>query len=358
MVAALNALFDKRRLALTHAKLRAWWQGEAFDEEAARAAIEAKLAAANENQPGGADEELFDELPFDTPPRLMALAALWGEGRIRPGDAAAEALQPGLLGLAAEDVLAVLGPGHIAPLAALAGAHPGKIEVFEWREETLEALKHGVGKAKLDGRVSVSRIDLEAHVFAPGAYDGLLSFDDFAYCGYPPHLAQQIMKCLKPGACAMLECYVGFPAAELATAFASSFAEPQVRAHGDVLQFFVDAGLVLESDEDLSEQFTGYARSGFKELAARLSDGKLEVLAARELAWEAEAWRMRLKLLAQRRLERRRFFLRKPAEGSGPRGEDVAEPAEQDEKRAGAERVDNTMEVVNRVIPEATKKKR
>jgi hypothetical protein len=48
----------------------------------------------------------------------------------------------------------------------------------------------------------------------------------------------------------------------------------------------------------------------------------LEPAAARELAWEAEAWRMRLKLLAQRRLERRRFVLRKPqdAKANAPAG--------------------------------------
>jgi cyclopropane fatty-acyl-phospholipid synthase-like methyltransferase len=149
-------------------------------------------------------------------------------------------------------VLALLGPGLAAPLVAVADAHPGKIEAFEWREETFEALKHGVAKANLNDRVTVARIDLEAHVFPPNAYDGVFSTDDFAYCGYPPHLAQQIMKCLKPGACAVVETYVGLRSDELATAFASSFAEPQIRAHGDLLQFFTDAGFALEADEDLT----------------------------------------------------------------------------------------------------------
>lgn len=312
MAARLNALFDKKRIALTRARLHAWWEGAAFDAEAAMAAIEAKLAA-NENQIAGADDALFDELPFEAPPRLAALAALWGEERIRPGDSASEARATGLLGLAPEGVLAVLGPGRFTPIAAIASAHAGKIEVFEWREESIEALKYGVRKAKLEERISVSRIDLEAHVFRQGAYDGLMSADDFAYCGYPPHLAQQILKCLKPGAGALIECYVGFRGPELATAFASSFAEPQVRAHGDILQFFVDAGLKLENDEDLTGEIMNFARRGFKELSGRLAEAELDVHAARELAWEAEAWRARLKLLGQRRLERRRFLVRKPA---------------------------------------------
>jgi len=315
-MAALNALFDKKGLALTRAKLRAWWDGAAFDEEAAIAAIEAKLAAEPPANDGDAEDELFDEVPYDMPPRLEALAIIWGEDRCRPGDATADKLEPARIGLSPEGVLAVLGPGLAGPMVAVAGAHAGKIEVFEWREETFEALKHGLKKAKLDERVSASRIDLEAHVFTPASYDGLLSIDDFAYCGYPPHLAQQIMKCLKPGACAVVECYVGLKTPELATAFASSFAEPQIRAHGDILQFFVDAGLALEADEDMTEDFLFTARAAFKQLGEKLAaSGGLEVPIARELAWEAEAWRMRLQLLATRRLERRRFVLRKPAEG-------------------------------------------
>jgi len=312
MALAIKTLFDKRKLALTRARFHAWWEGEEFDEAATLAEIERTFS---EEAANDADAELFDEPEYEPPPRLVALATLWGDGRVRPGDGAAEGLQPARLGLKPDGLLAVIGPGLAAPVVAIAGAHAGKIDVFEWREETLEALKHGVGKANLSDRVTIARIDLEAHVFTPNAYDGLMSTDDFAYCGYPPHLAQQIMKCLKPGACAIVETYVGLRAEELATAFASSFAEPQVRAHGDVLQFFADAGLVLEGDEDLTGEFLVTARASFKALGERLTQaGGLEPAAARELAWEAEAWRMRLKLLAQRRLERRRFILRKLAQ--------------------------------------------
>lgn len=309
MAAALKALFDKRTRALARAKLRAWWEGEPFDP----AKVEAELA--NDADPAGADDALFDPPPFDMPPRLAALNALWGAGRIRPGDDTADALEPARLGLAPDGVMALLGPGMAAPAIAAAGAHPGRIEVFEWREETVEALKHGVRAAKLDARVSVARIDLEAHVWTPASYDGLWSVDDVAYCSFPPHLAQQMMKCLKPGACAVVECYVGLPCAEYATAFASSFAEPHIRAHGDVLQIFADTGLALESDEDLTEEFLDIARGSLKRLGDLLaSPDALDLAAARELAWEVEAWRVRLKLLAQRRLERRRFVFRKPAE--------------------------------------------
>ncbi|GAM99940.1 hypothetical protein U91I_03598 [alpha proteobacterium U9-1i] len=314
MAAGLNALFDKRRLALTRARLRAWWEGVDFDEAAAMAAVEASLA--NNNEPQDVADALFDEPEFEMPARLAALSLIWGPGRVRPGDDTADKLEPARIGIAPDGVLAFLGPGLSGPVAALASAHPGKIDVYEWREESFDALKHGVRKAKLDERVNVTRIDLEAHVWQAALYDGLLSVDDFAYVGFPPHLAHQLIKCLKPGACAVIEAYVGLKSAELATAFASSFAEPQIRAHSDVLQYLKDVGFVVEGDEDLTEEFLEHARAGFKRLGGALAEAaKLEVAVARELAWEAEAWRTRMKLLAQRRLERRRIIVRRPTEG-------------------------------------------
>jgi hypothetical protein len=314
-MAARKALFDKKQIALTRAKMRAWWNGDEFDEEAAVAAFEAAQSAPEAANTNAAESDLFDEPPFDVPPRLQALSKLWGEGRLRPGDATGEALEPARIGLTAESVLAFLGPGLVGPVEAVASTHPGKIEVFEWRDEALTTLKHGIAKAKLADRVTVTRVDLEAHVWPVGAYDGVLSVDDFAYCNYPPHLAGQMMKLLKPGACAVVECYAGLPSAELATAFASSFAEPQVKAHGDLLQVFKDVGLGLEADEDLTDEFLASAREGFRTLGEALAEaGKIDPATARELAWEAEAWRKRLQMLSQRRLERRRFVLRKPAE--------------------------------------------
>lgn len=326
MAVALKALFDTRRLALTRARFRAWWDGDAFDEEAAVAEIEASLVAANDHA-DDVENDLFDLPEFEPPARLRALSVLWGEDRIRPGDSTADKLEPARIGLAHDGILALLGPGHVGPIGAVAAAHPGKIEVFEWREETFEALQHGLAKADLSKRVSAVRIDLEAHAFTPNHFDGLLSTDDFAYCSYPPHLAQQIMKCLKPGASAVVESYVGLRIAELPTAFASSFAEPHIRAHGDLLQFFTDAGLTLEADEDVTDEFLETARASFKQLGEKLAGaGNLDVSTAQELAWEAEAWRTRLKLLAQRRLERRRFILRKPVDDAPAQAEKANAP--------------------------------
>ena len=80
----------------------------------------------------------------------------------------------------------------------------------------------------------------------------------------------------------------------------------------------------------MTDEFLATARGAFKALGDRLKEaGALEVAVARELAWEAEAWRTRLLLLATRRLERRRFILRKPADDG------AATEASAEESQAG-----------------------
>lgn len=299
MAASFSAFFGKRRLAVTRAKLRAWWEGEPFDEAVARAAIGAQ-----------ANDEGLAEAP-EPSPRLKALAMAWGEGRIRPGDPAYEALAPQRMGVPPGGALALMGPGLVGPLVAVTSAHPCRVDVFEWREETVDVLARA--SAKLP-RVEFTRIDLETHEFPQGVYDGVLSVDDFTYARAPSRLARQIRYALKPGACAIVECYAGAKKGETAAAFASSFAHPQIRAHGELLQHFAETGLALEADEDVTEDWRKAARRCFARLAARLAAHRnVEAGVARELAREAEAWRRRLALMAQGRLARRRLVLRKPA---------------------------------------------
>ena len=104
-----------------------------------------------------------------------------------------------------------------------------------------------------------------ARVHAGELSTACFSTDDFAYCGYPPHLGPtdhevpEARRLRRGGVLCRLQVR-----RELATAFASSFAEPQIRAHGDLLQFFTDAGLALEADEDLTDEFLDTARTAFK----------------------------------------------------------------------------------------------
>jgi len=312
MTALLKSLTDKQALALAKARFAAWWSGKDFDADAVKAAND----GAHEE---GLERDLFGAPVGPAPARIVALGLIWGEHRLRPGADSADGLEPARIGAPDDGVVAVLGPGHAAPVAAFASAYKGAIEVFEWRDESLAHMRAALEKLGLDARVHVNKIDLESHLWKPGCYDGVWSVDDFAYSGYPPHLAQRICKSLKNGACAVIESFVSSDAHEHATAFATSFAtafaEPHIRSRDELVQFFTDAGLAVESEEDLTDDIMEQAREGFRKLGETLASApQLDVAVARELAWETQSWRARLGLLAKRRLERVRFVLRKDAD--------------------------------------------
>ncbi|MGE0830120.1 MAG: hypothetical protein AB7O04_12325, partial [Hyphomonadaceae bacterium] len=155
--------------------------------------------------------------------------------------------------------------------------------------------------------------DLETHHFEPDSVDGVLSLDEFTFADEPTRLAHHLAKMLKPGACLLVECYAGLPAADIAPSFASAFAEPHIRAAGDVAHYLLESGLKIEGQDDLTEECIDLARQGFKRVESRLLEGgSIDLAVARELGWEAEAWRARLRMLASRRLERRRIIARRP----------------------------------------------
>ena len=301
---------DKRGVAIARARFAAWWEGADFDPAAAEAAFEAQAAAAND---AGVEAELFK---LEAPPvdlRLEALQRIWGEGRILPGDAAVEATFPTKLELSTTAQLAVFGPGLAAPVAALAQTHLGELKVSEWREETQPHLKFGLAKAGLAKRIAVAAIDLETFAAPVASFEGLVSFDDFTYADNSARRAQQIAKALKPKASAIIETYAALPGGDLSPAFATAFSEPHLRASGDIQNLLSETGLTIVSHDDVTEAHLVNARAGFQRLADALAEGPpLPPGAGRELAWEAEAWRVRMRLLATRRLERRRLHVTRP----------------------------------------------
>lgn len=296
---------DKRKMALAQARFRAWWEGAAFDEAAALAVIEAAA-----NDVGGVDGELFAAPPPPEDPRLEALQRIWGKGRVGPGDAAGEGALPAALNLSATATLGVFGPGLAAPVLAMAQTHLGDVRVFEWREETLPLLRHGL--ASLDKRVTVAGVDLETFTAPAEAFDGAVSFDDFVFADNIQRVALQIARGLKAKGAALIETYCAAPGPDIAAAFASAFREPQLRPRASLAAALEESGLRVDADEDVAEAHLALAREAFRTLGDALrGEGALAPVAARELAWEVEAWRVRVKLLQARRIERRRFTVTK-----------------------------------------------
>lgn len=299
---------DKRAVALAKARFSAWWEGAEFDEAAAAAAID---AAANDAG-GDVDAELFAAAAEPEDPRLDALQRIWGAGRVGPGEDAAEAALAARLNLTATATLGLFGPGLGAPVAAIAQTHLGDIRVFEWREETLPALSRAVTRAKLDARVTVAGADLETFSAPAEAFDGVVSIDDFTFADNAVRFAQQLVRGLKPKAMAVIEMYCGVPGNDIAAGFASAFREPQIRPADTVAALLEDAGLRVDANDDVTEAHIEAVKAGFRRLGEALkSGGALSPVAGRELAWETEAWRVRVRLLAARRLERRCFLVTK-----------------------------------------------
>jgi SAM-dependent methyltransferase len=297
-VRAAKTEASAKKPALAVAKLRAWWEGEAFDPEAYLAAQEA-AANAEPAPPPDLTNDLFDA-PRDE--RLDALQKLWGEGRIAPS-LSADALAA--LALPETPDVALLGPGLYADVTQFVGAKA--VKLMEWRSETRAALSSAAARHE---NVTVEAFDLDVTTLPAEAFDGLVSFDEFSYASNPARLALQIARTLKPGAKAWIETYTGGPDADLSAAFASAFAEPQINQHSAIAHALTEAGLDIDHDEDISAVHVQAVRAAFAAFSEKATTmGALPVREAQELSWETQTWRMRLTLLVQARLQRRKFLV-------------------------------------------------
>jgi SAM-dependent methyltransferase len=298
----LPALPSKRDLAIAKAKLSAWWQGAEFDP--ASVVVDADPAPEKDD---AAEDLLFEgDDPSHSEPRLAALQRFWGEGRLSPGDSAAEALLPVRAGVPASGLLGVFGPGLVGPVSAMAVAHPGQIQTYDWRDIAVPGLLAGIKRGGLRSRVKAQLFDLETSALQADSLDGVVCLDAFSYCGHPARLAVQLAKALKPGCGAVIETYVGQPGPHLAAGFASAFLEPQIVAAETLTELLFEAGLRIESDDDITAEHLDLARAGMRRLAESLSDPPpLTALALREIAWEAETWRARKAMLSANVLARR-----------------------------------------------------
>jgi SAM-dependent methyltransferase len=297
-VRAAKTEASAKKPSLAAAKLRAWWEGEAFDAETYLAAQEAAANAEPAPEP-----DLTNDL-FDAPrdERLEALQKLWGQGRIAPplsGDAL------GMLALPETPEVALLGPGLYADVTPFLGAKA--VKVLEWRGETRTTL---ICTAAQIENVSVEPFDLDVTTLPAEAFDGLVSFDEFSYAANPTRLALQIARTLKPGAKALIETYTGGPDSDFDAAFASAFAEPQIHQHSVLAQALNEAGLDIDSDEDISAAHVQAVRAAFAAFSEKAVEmGALPPREAQELSWETQTWQIRLKLMIQARLQRRKLLV-------------------------------------------------
>ena len=311
----LAKLVDAEKAALLRARFLAWWEGEDFDPEAfARAQAEAAAAEASPKPPSAkapADEkDLFDPPRPQEPPRFEALGRIWGQGRVGPGIEEDERLHVARIGAPAGRAIAVIGPGSVTPVRSIARAHPGPITVYEWREEAASVLQAHVKRMETADRITVAPISLDSFAPPSGAFDGVISFDELSYVPSPEAYCRQLARMLSPNGVAALETYCSDGAQDLRTAFLTSFSEPQLSSVEQLIEVMFEAGLRVDSQDDTTEEHLRLVREAFRRLSSTLEGAQaLPPLVAREVAWEAEAWRARVTLLSKRQIVRRQFVL-------------------------------------------------
>jgi hypothetical protein len=305
---SLKTLVNPQKVALARARFNAWWEGDEFDPQAFSASQEHHEAALP------LEETVADEPP-PREPRVLALETLWGANRLMPGADQDDRLLPARIGLPATGTLAVFGPGLAGPIAAAAEAHPGKFVIYEWREEVLAQLSHRLAQSDLKERCTVRSLDLDLFSAPADAWDGVWSLDEFSFAPNPSRLAVQLAKGMKPGAVAVIECYVQEGRFQTGSAFAAAFGEPHLPASADMLSVLSGAGLTIEEETDIGSDHLTEAKEGFRRLEQALSaaaNAGLEAGVAREIAWEAESWAHRMAALSSGKLSRHRFIVRKP----------------------------------------------
>ncbi|MFZ5617611.1 MAG: hypothetical protein ACOZAA_09870 [Pseudomonadota bacterium] len=113
------------RLAFESRRFNAWWEGFAFDAEKERAAIAATFECAHD--PSG---------PYD-----QAIAtAIWGEGRLDPGDAAWTMRHARTLGVALKAGIVVLGAGLGGPVRDLKNGTRWKLSGYARIKDRIKGL--------------------------------------------------------------------------------------------------------------------------------------------------------------------------------------------------------------------------
>lgn len=145
----------RERLAFESRRFNAWWEGYAFDAAAEKRAIAATGDAAR--QPEG---------PFDQD----IAAAIWGEGRLDPGDAAWTMRHARTLGVALKARVVILGAGVGGPVRDLKNGTRWKLSGYSKIREKVksldvipyEAALSRINRASAEGGISFFELHRDA----------------------------------------------------------------------------------------------------------------------------------------------------------------------------------------------------
>jgi hypothetical protein len=297
------------------AKFGAWWDGRDFvpeppAEEGAEAASAEPSVVVPVKAPAPRDDVLDDALFDEAPkaarpvvdgqtPRLRAIESIWGEGAFGPVphtlysamvEAAHDAGTPGRVGM-------IGGDGNLfGVIRKTFGSAP---VVSEWRSGCLDRMRAISGSSDM----TFAPVD-RSNAFEPGSLGALISQDCFAYSDHKAGLVTRANRALADGGRWVFTETVKRTKKTPGEAFASAWSEPLLAAEGEIEELMGFAGLKISIREDVTHEVLEAAREAFKRLPVLLEeaaaiglDGRDGALYLRELSWELQSWRARMRAL-------------------------------------------------------------
>lgn len=318
MLAQVKKLMAPEGRAELTARFGAWWDGRDYvpgEREAPADEGEASPRSAKriESPEAGSDETidsaLFDNepsspeaglaLPSGQTPRLRALEMLWGEAAFAP---MSEDLQVGLIDAAfqagAVGRIGLLGVDGalVQAIRELSDAAPA---VSEWRSGCLDRMKAIAGEASLQ----LSPVD-RTNAFDLGSLRAVISQDCFAYSDHKAGLVARVHRALADNGRWVFVETVKRTKKTPAEAFASAWSEPLLAAEGEIEDLMGFAGFRVIVREDVTHLTLEAARDAFRKLPVLLEEaaaigreGREGALFLRELSWEIQSWRSRMRAL-------------------------------------------------------------
>ncbi|MBI1339749.1 hypothetical protein GC169_06010 [bacterium] len=231
----------------------------------------------------------------DADPRVAALEALWGSGRLGPGSDALDAcmLDAMFARLGDEGGIGFIGVDAQTVIACRERSER-PFKAIEWREPGVERLRELAPFAE----IAIGDVD-RPRGLADASLAGLLTLDCFAFGDHKSGLVTRAHRALREdGRWVFLEvtrCTTRAPAA----AFASAWAEPQVASDDEILGLLHAAGFASVHRADVGDLYCAAAAAAFDRIGREL-DSVVSGAAPRllqELSWEMQSARARIRAI-------------------------------------------------------------
>lgn len=221
--------------------------------------------------------------------------------------------------------------------------------VSEWRSGCRDRMSAICG-AKDMAFAPVDR----SNAFEAGSLGALISQDCFAFSEHKAGLVTRANRALAEGGRWVFTETVKRTKKTPAEAFASAWSEPLLGAEGEIEELMGFAGLKISIREDVTHEVLEAARESLKRLPVLLEeaaaigqDGRDGALYLRELSWELQSWRARMRALEGGALGVIKWMVEKPgnADVAQPKAAAKAQPkAEAPAAAMGQSAVDNLFE--------------